>query len=263
MADHLTSAPDSTYQPGPSTDLHGDAPPPLLPEKASIVEDFVDIFYAPSAVFARREHGSFWIPALTVGVFLGLLFYANQGVMRPMMDAEFQRQMQTVMAANPQIKPEMLEGMRGAGEKWAMVGAFLFAPIGMLLVGLALWVVGKFVDARQSLHAAIVVAAYAFVPRVVEAVLVSVQGLLFDTSTFTSRYSFTLGVGRFLDPDTASPIVLAFAGRLDVITLWVTVLLAIGLSVTGRIPRARAAIAAAIVWVLGALPALFGALRQG
>ena len=40
-----------------------------------------------------------------------------------------------------------------------------------------------------------------------------------------------------------------------------TVLLVIGLSVVARIPRQRAAIAAIIVWVIGALPALLGALR--
>ena len=45
------------------------------------------------------------------------------------------------------------------------------------------------------------------------------------------------------DPDATSPALLAFIGRLDVFTIWVTVLLAIGLSVTGNIPRSRAAIA--------------------
>jgi len=51
-------------------------------------------------------------------------------------------------------------------------------------------------------------------------------------------------------------------GRLDVFTLWTTVLLAIGLSVTGRIPRRQAAMAAAIVWFVGAVPALLTALRS-
>jgi hypothetical protein len=40
------------------------------------------------------------------------------------------------------------------------------------------------------------------------------------------------------------------------------VLLAIGLSVTGKIPRRRAAIAAALVWLLGALPLVFAAARS-
>ena len=74
--------------------------------------------------------------------------------------------------------------------------------------------------------------------------------------------SVTLGVGRFLDPDVASPLLLAIVGRLDVFTIWVTVLLAIGLSVTGNISRQKAAIAAVVVWMLGALPLLLTALQS-
>jgi hypothetical protein len=40
------------------------------------------------------------------------------------------------------------------------------------------------------------------------------------------------------------------------------VLLAIGLHVVGKIPKQQAYIAAAITWVIGALPAVFGALRS-
>jgi hypothetical protein len=66
-------------------------------------------------------------------------------------------------------------------------------------------------------------------------------------------------VGRFFDPETTSPALLALLGRIDVFTIWVTVLLVIGLSVTGKIPRAKAAIAGVIVWFLGAVPLLLQA----
>jgi hypothetical protein len=72
----------------------------------------------------------------------------------------------------------------------------------------------------------------------------------------------TFGVGRFLDPDTVSPLLLAVVGRVDLITLWITALVAIGLCVTGRIPMAKAAIAAAIVWLVGGLPLIIPALRS-
>jgi hypothetical protein len=58
-----------------------------------------------------------------------------------------------------------------------------------------------------------------------------------------------------------SPALLGFLGRIDVFTIWVTVLLVIGLSVTGKIPRGRAAIAGVVVWLAGALPVL-GSLAQ-
>jgi hypothetical protein len=49
----------------------------------------------------------------------------------------------------------------------------------------------------------------------------------------------------------------------DVFTIWVTVLLAIGLHVVARIPKQQAAIAAAITWLVGAVPGIIGALRAG
>jgi hypothetical protein len=78
----------------------------------------------------------------------------------------------------------------------------------------------------------------------------------------TSVLKTTAGVGHFLNPDTTSPLLIALLSRLDVFTIWVTVLLAIGLHVTGSVPKARAYAAGAIVWVLGALPGVLEAMRQ-
>jgi hypothetical protein len=244
-----------------TADASGITPAPAA-KAASWWEDFIDIFYAPSEVFARRANSGFGLPMLVVTILIALLGIANSGVLQPVMDAEFARATATAMRQNPQLTPEMMEKTRGFGEAIARYGAVVFVPVGIFLVGLCLWICGKLVDAKESLAAAIMVASYAYVPRVLEGVLTGVQGLLLDPSTLNGRFRLSLGVGRFLDPDTASPVLLALVGRLDVFTIWVTVLLAIGLSVTGRIPRARAAVAAAIVWVLGALPALMGALRS-
>ena len=98
------------------------------------------------------------------------------------------------------------------------------------------------------------VTAYAYTIRVVEVVLNGVQALLMDPASMTSRFKLTLGVARFLDPDTASPVLLAIVGRLDVFTLWLTLLLAIGLAVTGKISREKGLIGGAILWMAGALP---------
>lgn len=246
-------APGAPYDPSTGT--------PPTPAKAALWEDFVDIFTTPAAVFARREKGSFWIPTLTIAAVVGVVFIANQGVLQPMLDAEFQRATAAAMRNNPAVTPEMMSRMRSFGEKMAMVMAFLGVPIAVFLIATALWLTGKLFDALQSFHAALVVAAYAYVPKLVESVLMTVQGLLMDPASLDGRYRMSLGPARFLDPDTVSPVLLAVLGRVDVITLWVTVLLAIGLSVTGKISRPKAAIAAAIVWILGGLFPLWQALQ--
>jgi hypothetical protein len=235
---------------------------PTPTARAAWWEDFIDIFYAPSQVFARRAGSGFGLPMLVVTVLLALIAVANSGVMQPIMDAEFTRSTAAAMRANPQLTPEMMEKGRGFGEAIAKYGAVVFVPVGIFLTGLMLWLVGKFFDAKEPLSDAIMVAAYAFVPRILEAVLAGVQGLLLDPATLNGRFKLSLGLGRFLDPDTASPLLLALLGRIDVFTIWVTVLLVIGLSVTGRIPRARAAVAGVLMWIVGALPQLLSALRS-
>ena len=232
---------------------------PPKPEKSSLLDDFMDIFYAPSSVFARREKAGFWIPLLIVAVLTGLIFLANRDLLEPIMDAEMTRSM---AKSGRQLTEDQLKTMRSFGGVMGSIGAFVVTPIIIMFVGFITWLVGKFFDSKQTLNAGLMVAAFAYVPKVVEGILMRVQGTLLDTASFDSRFSYSLGAGRFLDPDTTNPIVLALLGRLDVFTIWVTILLAIGLSVTGKISRNKAAIAGVVVWLLGALPQIAQGLAQ-
>jgi hypothetical protein len=234
------------------------------PETASVWEDFLDILYAPSAVFARRENGSFWIPMLVVAVVLGTLFLLNGRVWDSVMSAESQRAM-AAMAQNRDMTPEMMaqvEQMQGGMRTVSKVMMFLTIPVIMFFVGVVTWLVGKMFGAEQTFRAALVVGAYSYVPKVIDGLSAAIQGLFLDPSQFDGKYRMTLGPGRFLDPDTASPMLVELLGRMDVFTIWVTVLIAIGLAVTGRIPRGRAVMAAVVIWLIGALPGLAGAATR-
>jgi hypothetical protein len=229
---------------------------------ASYWEDFIDIFYAPSDVYKRREHSGFGVPMLVVTLFIGLIGIAMSGALQPIMDAEFSRATASAMRKNPSVTPEMMSKMRGFGETMTKIGAFIFVPVGIFLTGLFLWLFGKLVEAKQTLAAAIMVAAYAFVPRIVDALVKAVQGLLMDPASLNGQSRISLSPARFFDPDVASPMLIALLSRLDVFVIWSTILLAIGLSVTGKITRQRAAIAAVLVWLLGAVPIIVGAARN-
>ena len=83
------------------------------PQRAAIWEDFVDIFFAPSAVFARRKMGSFMIPLVVVTLFIGGTFLVTSETIRPIFDAEFNRAMAASAARNnQQIPPEAVARMR-------------------------------------------------------------------------------------------------------------------------------------------------------
>ena len=233
---------------------------PAAPDKASVWEDFIDIFYAPATVFERRAAGAFGIPMLVVAVLSALFFNLSMNTVQPAMDAEFARATAVQMKKNPQITAEQMATARTFQEKIAKYAAIIVIPIVILCVALTAWLSGKIVGAKESFAAATMVVSYAFVPRLLEGILNGVQGMLRSPDSLNGMMRLKIGPTFFMDPDTASPLLLALLGRVDVFTIWATVLIAIGLSVTGKIPRSQAAVAAVIVWVIGALPTLIPAL---
>lgn len=228
----------------------------------AVWEDFIDIFHSPSDVFARRERASAWVPILVVTAFIGTFFFLSSGLLEPLMDAEFRRAMAAGAAGSQTLDPEAMSKARAFGAVMAKVMAFIMVPIIIFLLAVVLWLAGKAVGASQVFGAALVVAAYSYVPRMLESLLTTFQALLMDPASLDGRYRVSISAARFLDPDTASPVLLAIAGRFDVFTIWTMVLLAIGLSVTGRIPRYQAAVGALIVWVVASLPEVIPAIAR-
>jgi hypothetical protein len=231
------------------------------PQKAGLWEDFVDIFYAPSSVFARRADAKFALPLLILIVVGTVLYFLTKNAMQPIMDAEFARRSADMLRKNPNLTSDQLASGRGIFET---LGPLFFA-IGLTLTvlgtGIVVWLVGKLFDAKESLTAAMMIATYAEVPRIVQILTNAAQALFMSPEKLNSVNSVGFNVARFMDPDQASAVMIALASRIDLFTIWTTVLLAIGLHVVGKIPKQQAAIAAAIAWVIGALPAVLGALR--
>ncbi len=233
------------------------------PGRAGLWEDFVDIFYAPSSVFARRSDGKFGMPLLLLVLVGAVLAFLTKNATQPIMDAEFARQSAAAMRRNPSLTAEQMAGGRGFFEMMAPLIFALFLTISIFGTGLVLWGVGKLFDAKESVAAAIMIATYAEVPRLVQILTNAAQGLVMSPEKLNSINAVGFSLARFMDPDNASQGLIALAARVDLFTIWITVLLAIGLHVVGRIPKQQAAIVAAITWAVGALPAVFGALRAG
>lgn len=226
------------------------------------MEDFIDIFYAPAAVFERRRTASPWAALLVVTGLFAILSYVGFTLLGPAIDAEIARNMAKAMQANPQLTPEMMEGGAKFARLSMMVAAVIAVPVSVLILGIVLWLVGKLFDATEPLRAAFFVVTMSWMPRLIESLLSSLQGLFMEPAAMTSAAAVSLTPARFVDVATASPVLVAVLLRLGPFVIWGYVLLAIGLAVTGRIPRGKAAIAAIIVWVLGTVPALLGALNQ-
>ncbi|HET7621136.1 MAG TPA: YIP1 family protein [Gemmatimonadaceae bacterium] len=228
---------------------------------SSIFEDIVEIFVSPSRVFARRKGRGFWLALLIYTVIVAALAIGTRPLMQPVYDAVWQQSSAQIAKQNPQITPEQLDKARSMQDKFAVAGAIIFTPIMVLLTGFVLWIVGKLFDAEEPLGDATMVATFSFFPKILAVVVGALIAMFTDPSRITSPFSVTVGPGYLIDA-MQHPILSALVGRLDLFTIWVTVLLAIGLHVVGKIPIGKAAIAAAIVWVLGALPGLYGAMKM-
>jgi hypothetical protein len=242
------------------SDFDTSAPPPAA-KQASLWEDFIDIFVSPSEVFERRRNSGFFVPLLVLAIILIAITLFGKSAFQPIFDSEFGRGMAAAAKKNPQLTQAQMDGSRAFMEKLTPVIIGITAFIGPMIVGLILWIAGKFVDAKESVGAACMIATYAAFPRIIDTILRLIQAFLLDPAQLNGQYRVSLSAARFLDPDVASPLLVGVLGRIDIFTIWCTVLLAIGLSVVARIPRSKAAIAAVIVWLVGFLPALLGALR--
>lgn len=222
-------------------------------------DDYLDVYVAPSRLFERRSDGKFGHAMLVFIIAAAVLYFATRTAMEPIMNAEFERG----MAANPNLTPEQME----AGRKFAGVAGGIFVligtPIMMLLLGGIIWIVSRILGKALSYSQGATIATFAIFPRLIESVVSAVQALLMDEQTLNSRYRVSLGLGRFFDQQTANPIMLALLGRIDVFTLWVTILIALGIKVMGRTSTGQAVVGAVLVWLVGSIPMLLQALRGG
>ena len=224
--------------------------------------DMIEIYYAPSDVFERRRDGGFGVPLIVYAVAITAIYYATQSAMQPLMDIEFSRAVAAMRQQNPGLTDDQVEVMRKAGRAFGGVSILVgLGLIGPLLSGLLIWIVGKFAGVKQSLKSAMVVGVFAMFPIIVEMLVNAAQALVMDESSITSRYSFSLGPARFLGGDTPATM-LALVGHLDLFTIWMALLIWIGVRITGRASSAQAAVVAVVVWVLGAIPTLAQAAQQ-
>ncbi|MBA4070921.1 MAG: hypothetical protein C0497_03660 [Gemmatimonas sp.] len=232
------------------------APESPAPAKVSLVEDFVDILFSPREVFARREKSGYALVMIIVTLLIGGLAIANSGTMQDLMEAEMARGMAEAMKQNPGMTQEQAALGRKISGYVMTFGAFIVTPVFMFLTGLCAWLTAKMLGGSLKYSAATMIASYSFIPRVVESLTISAQGLLIDTGALTGQFQLSLGVARFLDPEM-SPGLLGLLGRIDVFTLWVTVLFAIGIGVVAKLPRDKVVVAGVMMWAFGALPSLW------
>ena len=226
-----------------------------------LMDDLLEIFVKPSAVFERRRNAGFAIPALVQMIIFMVLAVGLHNLMAPFLDADFQRGMAKAaekaaasgqpMPANAQAMAEKVKNV--AGYVFAAAGPWLIAIIG----GVFVWLFAKIVGAKMEVGQGMTISAWSYMPAILSTIVVAVFGVLADPQTVRGMSDAQLGPARFVDPNSVSPMVLQFLMRLDVLNIWTVILTGIGISVVGRVSRTSGMLAAFVQWAVVAL--IFGA----
>jgi hypothetical protein len=230
---------------------------PTPPDNASMAEDFIDIFVAPAKVFARRTKASPMVPYLTVCIVMIVLFFASKNALQPIFDAMIHQQQAAAMKSNPQLTQDMLDKSKPFTNIAVNISGVVIVPIGLLLVGLITWVIGRFImGGAFAFGTALLIVSYSWFPKILGSIIGIVEGVTMDVSKMTSLYQLSISAARFVDPASMSTGMYQLLAQVDLFSIWGTVLIAIGLMYAGKLDKSKATITAVIMFVCGCVPAL-------
>ena len=228
--------------------------------KGSVFEDVLEVLWAPAKVFDRSRAKGVGMYILVLTAITLVIVLATKGLIQPYIDANFDLQMQQMAAKGTPMPAEAA----AAAQKFAVYGflatGVLMIPIGAVLTGLLVWIGGKVASAPFTFGQGMLIATLASVPRVLSFIATAVQGAMADPQSIRSFSDAALGASRFVDPVSTSPALMALLANLDVFNIWQLIIIAIGISVVGRVERSAGFVGALVAWGLGValtvLPAL-------
>ena len=240
-----------------------DAAPAAKP--VALWEDFIDVLTSPSAVFERRRDGHFGKALLVLTVLSAVTFFATRPLLQPLFDRMFDQQQAAMAQANPNMTEEQRASAQAMTERISTVFVPIFAVVGVpLLVFVSagvLFGVSRLAGAAVSYGQAATIVTYAQVPRIIGGIAGAAVLAVKDANELPVLQAPPTGPVLFLARD-ASPYLVAVLSRLDLFTLWSTVLVGIGVAVIAKRSRASGFTAAGLLWLAATLWTVLSALRQ-
>jgi len=214
------------------------------------------VFFEPGKTFADIAERPRWIVPLIIGILFsaGYLYAFSSHV-------GWEPYLHRIMDNNAQVQRLPPEQQQRAFDMQSriipiasMVTVVVGAPVILLLwAAIALGIAKGLLGAPIRFKQAFASLCYAGLPRVIYAVLATiVMFLTKDPESFDVRNGFFSNPGAFMDPLTSSKFLYTLASALDVFTIWVMLLAAMGLKAAGgkRISFGGAFFAVALPWAV-------------
>lgn len=212
----------------------------------------VGVLVSPAKTFKSIAEKPSWVLALLVligiGVGVGMMMSGK-------MDwAEITRD--SIEARGQEIPEDQLEGIIDFQEKFGPMmltgGALVGTPVIFLLLALVFMVVFKMMGGELTFVRSFSVLLHAMMPRAVLGLLsvpvvLSREELGFEELKDNSVLASNLAA---FAPEDAGPAMLALLSSVDVFSIWVLALLAIGYSTVARVSKGVAAACVIGLWVV-------------
>ncbi len=228
------------------------------------MDDLLEIFVAPSKVFARRREGNYGVLLLVLVILAVAIMLATKGLSTPYYDAQFDTQIRIQVAKGAPLPAEATGPQARAIGSWILVASqSLFIPIFVWLAALFVMLGAKIAGTSLSYRQSALIFTLAGFPRLLSPIIMAIQGAIVDPGSIRALTDAQLGPARFFDPVTTSSAIMGALSNFDVINLWAFALVGIGISVIGKVSRASGFLGSAVVMAcviaLALLPAAFGA----
>jgi hypothetical protein len=249
-----THRPPPASRPMTTPDVTSD---PIVPPVKStpLWEDFIDIWYAPSSVFERRRNANPWPMILIITFLVTIIGVLTFNSLAPVYETELRSMAAAQMAKNPQAAsaPQSALDTGITVQMFVRRWGGIFTPIGVLIMALPVWLLGRIVGAKELNYTrSLVVVAWGMIIAVASMLVLGVQGLVMDVSSITTADKLSASAARFADKASMSPWLYGALKTLDVFGLWSLIVMAIGVGVTGRGGK-NTAIAFGVVWFVIAI----------
>lgn len=191
-----------------------------------------------------------------------VIMLATMSLSAPFWDAQFDQAMrQAAEKGQPMPEGAALDMARTSGRWFAVIGGSLLVPVFVWLGALFVMLGAKVAGTSLSFRQGATIFTVAGVPRLLSPIATALQGLVMDPATIRGVSDASLGPARFLDPATTPAFLLQALSNLDVTNLWAFAIVAIGISVMGRVSRGAGFTGTAVVFActlaLTIIPAAF------
>jgi hypothetical protein len=218
------------------------APPPIATQpdptdlpKMSEAARLAGVFFSPGKAFAdiaRRPR--WWIPVILSAILSTVFLNAFtqrvgwESVIRPAIERSPNTQNMTA----PQ-REQLIRTTAGFYKYLGYVTPVLALFYVFIVAVILMFLFDTLMSAGIGLKRMMAIVAYGFLPLVIQTLLSMVVLFLKDPEEFNLQNPLMFNVGAYLSPD--SPAALrALGSSIDLFSLWIIVLLAIGVSAAGR-----------------------------